>query len=51
MNRQTWLWLGGGFGAAIGSVVLAMNRIVWPAALLSLLAIICSIQIRRSAGR
>jgi len=43
--------MGCAFAAALGSIVLAMNRIVWPAAILSLLAMICAIGILASVRR
>jgi len=51
MSKQTKRWLGYGSGAIIGAIVLAMFRIVWPSAILAVLAIICAIQARRSDER
>ncbi len=50
MDRQTKRWIGYGVGAVIASVVLATFGIVWPAVIFTVLALICSIQIRRSAA-
>ena len=48
MGRQT-SWILAGVGSAGAAVVMAINGVVWPAAVCSVLAIICAIQIRRTA--
>jgi hypothetical protein len=42
-------WIGYGLGNVVGAVTMAINGVTWVAAIFSVLAIICVIQLVRSA--